>query len=54
MALITPTDRALVNVIAAYEREITGPRLSANDLARIAESIKRMMLDEIHSAKSAR
>lgn len=54
MALITPTDRTLVNVIAAYEREIMGPRLSANDLTRIAESIKRMMLDEIHSAKSAR
>ena len=54
MALNTPTDRALVNVIAAYEREIMGARLSANDLTRIAESIKRMMLDEIHSAKSAR
>lgn len=54
MALTTPTDRALVNVIAAYEREIMGPRLTANDLARIAESLKRMMLDEIHSAKSAR
>lgn len=54
MALITPTDRALVNVIAAYEREIMGPRLTANDLSRIAESMKRMMLDEIHSAKSAR
>ena len=54
MALTTPTDRALVNVIAAYEREIMRPRLTANDLTRIAESLTRMMLDEIHSAKSAR
>ena len=54
MALTTPTDRALLNVVAAYEREFMGPKLTMNQLTRIAESMKRMMVDEIHSAKSAR
>ena len=53
MALTTPTDRALLNVVAAYEREFMGPKLTTNELARIAESMKRMMTDEIQSAKSA-
>ena len=44
--------RALINVVAAYEREIMGPKLTANQLTRIAETTKRMLLDEIHSAKS--
>ena len=52
MALNTTNDRALINVVAAYEREIMGPKLTANQLTRIAETTKRMLLDEIHSAKS--
>lgn len=53
MALTTPNDRTLVNVIAVYEREIMGPKLTTNQITRIAEAAKRMMLDEIHSEKSA-
>ena len=53
MALTTPNDRMLVNVIATYEREVMGPRLTSNQVTRIAESIKRMMMDEIHSEKSS-
>ena len=54
MALNTPNDRTLINVIAAYERELMGPKLTTNELARIAETMKRMMLDELQSAKSSR
>ena len=54
MALITPTDRGLVTIIAAYEREVMGPKLTISQLNRIAESAKRMLLDEIHSEKSKR
>ena len=53
MALTTPNARMLVNVIATYEREVMGPRLTSNQVTRIAESIKRMMMDEIHSEKSS-
>ena len=53
MALTTPNDRTLLNVIVAYERELIGPKLTTNELTRIAESMKRMMMDEIQSAKSA-
>ena len=53
MALTTPNDRLLLNVISTYERELMGPKLTTNELARIAESMKRMMMDEIQSAKSA-
>ena len=54
MALTTPTDRALLNVITAYERELMGNKLTMSQLNGIAESMKRMMLDELQSAKSAR
>lgn len=54
MAITTPNDRALLNVIAAYERELMGPKLTMTQLTRITESMKRMMLDELQSAKSAR
>ncbi len=52
MALTTPNDRTLVNIIAAYEREIMGPRLTVSQITRIAETAKRMLLDEIHSEKA--
>ncbi len=54
MALNTPNDRSLFNLVAAYERELMGARLTTNQITRIAESTKRMLLDEIHSQKSAR
>ena len=54
MALNTPNDRTLINVIVAYEREIMGPKLTANQITRIAESAKRMLMDEIHSEKAQR
>ena len=54
MALITPTDRSLINVISAYEREIMGQKLTIAQINRIAESTKRLLLDEIHSAKHSR
>ncbi len=54
MALNTPNDRTLLNVIAAYEREIMGAKLTTNQITRIAETMKRMMLDEIHSEKARR
>ena len=53
MALTTPTDRTLLNVVSAYERELMGPKLTTNELTRIAETMKRMMMDEIQSTKSA-
>ncbi len=52
MALTTSNDRALVTVIAAYERELMGPRLTTSQITRIAETAKRMLLDEIHSEKA--
>tara|TARA_Y100001936_G_C16094241_1_gene690219 strand:+ start:18122 stop:18286 length:165 start_codon:yes stop_codon:yes gene_type:complete len=54
MALNTPTDRSLINVISAYEREIMGEKLTLAQINRIAESTKRLLLDEIHSAKHLR
>ena len=54
MALITPTDRSLINVISAYEREIMGQKLTIAQINRIAESTKRLLLAEIHSAKHSR
>ena len=53
MALNTPNDRTLVNVIGTYEREIAGRPLSTRQLAIIAEAAKRFVLDEIHSLKSS-
>ena len=54
MALTTPNDRALINVVANYEREIAGRQLTPAQINRIAESAKRLVLDEIHSVKAAR
>ena len=54
MALNTPNDRNLVNVIGAYERELGGRRLTTNEITRLAESVKRYLMDEIHSQKAVR
>jgi hypothetical protein len=52
VALTTPNDRTLMNVIAAYEREVMGRRLTINELTRLTESVKRGVLDEIHALKA--
>jgi hypothetical protein len=54
MALDTPNDRILLNAVSHYEREIPGRLLTAAQLGRVAEAAKRMILDEIHSAKAVR
>jgi hypothetical protein len=53
MTMVTPNDRTLINVVAHYDREIEGPPLSQNAINRIAEAAKRLLLDELHSAKEA-
>ena len=53
MTLVTPNDKTLLNVVAHYDREIEGAPLSQNNLTRIAEAAKRLILDELHSAKAA-
>ena len=53
MAIDTPNDRVLFNAIAHYEREIPGRLLTSAQLARVTETAKRMILDEIHSAKAS-
>ena len=53
MALNSPNDRTLLSVVARYEGEVMGPRLSDRQLTRIAEAVKRLVFDEIHSAKAA-
>ena len=54
MALDTPNDRALLNAIGQYDRQIPGQPLTAVQLARVAEAVKRLIVDEIHSAKAHR
>jgi hypothetical protein len=54
MALDAPNDRILLNAVSHYEREIPGRLLTSAQLARVAETAKRMILDEIHSAKAIR
>ncbi|MEX2431469.1 MAG: hypothetical protein WD645_06065 [Dehalococcoidia bacterium] len=49
----TPTDNALRTVVAQYERQIGGRSLSMAELNRIAESAKRLVLDEVQSLKAA-
>ena len=53
MALTTPTDRNMLNVVGQYEREISGKQLTMAQLSRIAETAKRMVLDELQSVKAA-
>ena len=53
MALTTPNDRSLLNAVAFYDRELPGRHLTANQLTRIAETAKRLILDEIQSTKAA-
>ena len=53
MALISPNDRNLLNVVAHFEREISGKALTLPQLTRIAETVKRSILDELHSMKAA-
>ena len=53
MPLNSPTDRTLLSVVTRYEQEVMGPRLSDRQLTRIAEAVKRLLFDEIHSAKAA-
>ncbi len=53
MALNSPNDRTLFSVVARYEQEVMGPRLNDRQLTRIAEAVKRLVFDEIHSAKAA-
>ena len=52
MAFDTPNDRALLNAIGHYDREIPGRPLTAGQLAKVAEAVKRLIVDEIHSAKA--
>ena len=52
MALDSPNDRALINVIAHYDREVMGPPLTTRQIARIAEAVKRLVFDEIHTQKA--
>ncbi len=54
MALDTPNDRALLNAVGHYDREIPGGLLTASQLARVAEAVKRFIVDEIHSVKAHR
>ncbi|MCH8847962.1 MAG: hypothetical protein IIC32_03190 [Chloroflexi bacterium] len=53
MPLNSPTDRTLLSVVTRYEQEVMGRRLSDRQLTRIAEAVKRLLFDEIHSAKAA-
>ena len=48
----TPTDNALRTVVSQYERQVGGRNLSISELNRIAESAKRMILDEVQSLKA--
>lgn len=52
MAIETPNDRALVNVVAAYEREIPGRQLTVAQINQVTETAKRLIIDEIHSMKA--
>ena len=52
MALDTPNDRALLNAVANYDREVPGRRLTQTQMARITETVKRFIVDELHSAKA--
>ncbi len=52
MTLDSPNDRSLINVIAHYDREVMGPPLTARQIARIAEAVKRLVFDEIHTQKT--
>jgi hypothetical protein len=54
MALDTPNDRALFNAVAHYERELPGRQLTAAQLTRVVETAKRLVIDELHSAKAQR
>jgi hypothetical protein len=54
MALDTPNDRALFNVVAHYDREIPGRELTIAQLTRVVETAKRLVIDELHSAKAQR
>lgn len=54
MALDTPNDRALFNAIAHYERELPGRELTITQLTRVVEAAKRLVIDELHSAKAQR
>ena len=53
MALTSPNDRTLLTVVVRYEQEVMGRRLSDRQLTRIAEAVKRLVFDEIHSAKAS-
>lgn len=52
MALDSPNDRALFNAIAHYEREIPGRQLTVAQLTKVVETAKRLVIDELHSAKA--
>jgi hypothetical protein len=52
MALDSPNDSALFNAIAHYEREIPGRTLTVAQLTRVVETAKRLVVDELHSAKA--
>jgi hypothetical protein len=54
MALDSPNDRALLNAVAHYEREIPGNALTLTQLTRVVEAVKRLINDELHSAKAQR
>lgn len=54
MALDSPNDRALFNAIAHYEREIPGRQLTVAHLTKVVETAKRLIIDELHSAKAQR
>ena len=52
MALDMPNDRALMNAVANYDREVPGKRLTQAQMVRITETAKRFIVDELHSAKA--
>ena len=52
MAIETPNDRTLLNVVAHYEREVPGRQLTVAQITAVAESAKRLIIDELHSMKA--
>jgi len=54
MALDTPNDQALLNALGHSDGEIPGKPLTPSQIAKVAEVVKRLIVDEIHSAKAKR
>ena len=54
MAIETPNDRTLLNVVSHFEREIPGRQLTVAQINSVTEAAKRLIIDEIHSMKARR